>query len=42
MNAIKFLLRLSPELHAKIKERAESEGRSLHNLIIHLLTQSLK
>jgi hypothetical protein len=41
-NAIRFVLRLSPEMHAKLKALAEREERSLHAQIIYMLRRLLE
>jgi hypothetical protein len=38
---VRFVLRLPPDLHEKLKELAEREDRSLHGQIIHLLRQAI-
>lgn len=38
---VRFLLRLDEDLHAKLKALAESDNRSLHNLIITLLRRAV-
>lgn len=38
---IQYLLRLSPEMHARLKELAEREHRSLHAQIIYMLEKAL-
>lgn len=39
---VRFVLRLSPELHQKLKDLAEREGRSLHGQIIYMLRRALE
>jgi predicted HicB family RNase H-like nuclease len=34
---VRFVLRLSPALHEKLKALAAQEHRSLHGLILHVL-----
>ncbi len=38
---IRFLLRLPPELHDKLKEIAAREHRSLHGQILYLLQRAI-
>ncbi len=38
---IRFVLRLSPVLHGKLKAMAEREHRSLHGQITHLLEKAV-
>ena len=38
---IRFLLRLSPELHEQLRMLADGERRSLHAQILYLLEQAL-
>lgn len=40
--AIKFLLRLPPELHAELKTWAEHEERSIHAQILYVLRRALR
>lgn len=40
-SVVRFLLRLSPELHEKLKAMADREDRSLHAQIIHLLKRAV-
>lgn len=39
---IRFVLRLSPALHDKLKSLAERERRSLHSQIIYLLEKAIE
>ena len=39
---IRFVLRLSPTLHDKLKALAERERRSLHSQIIYLLERAVE
>jgi hypothetical protein len=39
---IRFMVRLTPEMHAALKEVAEQEDRSLHAQVIHILKQWLQ
>jgi predicted transcriptional regulator len=38
----KFTLRLPDDLYADLKELAEKETRSLHNMVIHILRMYIK
>lgn len=38
-NSAKFALRMTPELHAKLKAMADAAGRSLNAEIVDALTQ---
>jgi hypothetical protein len=38
---IRFVLRLSPELHERLRALAARERRSLHGQILYLLEQAL-
>jgi hypothetical protein len=38
---IRFMLRLSPELHDRLKALAVREHRSLHGQILYLLEQAI-
>lgn len=38
---VSFFVRLTPDLHAQLKEWAETEDRSLNNLIVHLLRRAV-
>lgn len=40
-DVLRFVLRLSPEMHARLKELAEREHRSLHAQIIYMLEKAL-
>lgn len=40
-DVLRFVLRLTPELHARLKELAERERRSLHAQIIYMLEKQL-
>ena len=39
---VTFLLRLPPELHEELRQWAEQEGRSLHNLVLWVLRRALR
>lgn len=39
---VRFLLRLSPEMHEELKAWAASEERSLHAQIVYILKRALK
>lgn len=41
-DVIRFVLRLSPELHERLKALAEREERSLHAQIIYMLRRALE
>jgi hypothetical protein len=41
-DVIRFVLRLSPEMHQELKNWAEREDRSLHSLIVHVLRRALR
>ena len=41
-NMPKFTLRLPDDLYADLKELAEQETRSLHNMVIHILRMYIK
>jgi predicted HicB family RNase H-like nuclease len=38
---VSFFVRLSPDLHAQLKEWADEEDRSLNNLIVRLLRRAV-
>lgn len=42
VEAIKFLLRLPPDLHEELKAWAEREERSLHAQILYVLRRALR
>ena len=39
---VRFVLRLPPELHRKLKELAERENRSLHGQILYILRRAVE
>lgn len=39
--AVGFFVRLSPDLHASLTAWAKEDGRSLNNLIVHVLRRAL-
>ena len=39
---VRFVLRLPPELHRKLKELAARENRSLHGQILHILRRAVE
>lgn len=41
-DVLRFVLRLSPELHARLKALADRERRSLHAQIIYMLEKALE
>jgi len=40
-DVLRFVLRLPPDLHAKLKALAEREDRSLHAQILHILRKAV-